>query len=136
MQVQDGVALKIEGDPTNPDNLGKLCPKGNAGLSRLYDPSEGHVSFADVDLRLASLSSLRERIVVVPQEGFLFGGTVLEGDEFYRANCDVLAPCAIGGIMPCRPSRMVALISPSFSFSRTLTSFFPSRIFEMFLDFF
>ncbi|MFQ5738269.1 MAG: molybdopterin-dependent oxidoreductase [Acidobacteriota bacterium] len=37
--VEDGVALKIEGDPTNPDNLGKLCPKGNAGLSRLYDSS-------------------------------------------------------------------------------------------------
>ena len=37
VQVVDGVALKIEGDPTNPDNLGKLCPKGNAGLSRLYD---------------------------------------------------------------------------------------------------
>jgi anaerobic selenocysteine-containing dehydrogenase len=36
--VKDGVALKIEGDPTNPDNLGKLCPKGNAGLARLYDP--------------------------------------------------------------------------------------------------
>ena len=36
--VRDGVAVKIEGDPTNPDNLGKLCPKGNAGLSRLYDP--------------------------------------------------------------------------------------------------
>lgn len=37
--VTDGVALKIEGDPSNPDNLGKLCPKGNAGLSRLYDPT-------------------------------------------------------------------------------------------------
>ncbi len=37
VQVRDGVALKIEGDPSNPDNLGKLCPKGNAGLSRLYD---------------------------------------------------------------------------------------------------
>jgi anaerobic selenocysteine-containing dehydrogenase len=36
--VRDGVALKIEGDPSNPDNLGKLCPKGNAGLARLYDP--------------------------------------------------------------------------------------------------
>jgi len=35
--VKDGVALKIEGDESNPDNLGKLCPKGNAGLSRLYD---------------------------------------------------------------------------------------------------
>ncbi len=37
VQVVDGVAVKIEGDPTNPDNLGKLCPKGNAGLARLYD---------------------------------------------------------------------------------------------------
>ena len=36
--VENGVALKIEGDPTNLDNLGKLCPKGNAGLARLYDP--------------------------------------------------------------------------------------------------
>lgn len=35
--VRDGIALKIEGDETNPDNLGKLCPKGNAGISRLYD---------------------------------------------------------------------------------------------------
>jgi anaerobic selenocysteine-containing dehydrogenase len=39
VQVVDGVAVKIEGDPTNPDNLGKLCPKGNAGLARLYDPT-------------------------------------------------------------------------------------------------
>lgn len=37
VQVVDGVAVKIEGDPTNPDNLGKLCPKGNAGIARLYD---------------------------------------------------------------------------------------------------
>jgi len=39
VQVVDGVAVKIEGDATNPDNLGKLCPKGNAGLARLYDPT-------------------------------------------------------------------------------------------------
>ena len=28
-----------------------------------------------------------------------FGGTVVEGDDFYRADVDVLAPCAIGGII-------------------------------------
>lgn len=38
VRVQNGVVTKIEGDPTNPDNMGKLCPKGNAGLLRLYDP--------------------------------------------------------------------------------------------------
>jgi anaerobic selenocysteine-containing dehydrogenase len=38
VHVQDGVVTKIEGDPTNPDNMGKLCPKGNVGMLRLYDP--------------------------------------------------------------------------------------------------
>jgi ATP-binding cassette subfamily B protein len=45
-------------------------------VARLADPSEGTVRFAGVDLRRASLASLRERIVLVPQEGFLFAGTV------------------------------------------------------------
>jgi ATP-binding cassette subfamily B protein len=53
-------------------------------LARLYDPGSGHVSFAGIDLRLASVASLRERIVVVPQEGFLFGGTVLDNVRIAR----------------------------------------------------
>ena len=53
-------------------------------LSRLYDPTDGRVSFGDVDLRLASLESLRQRIVVVPQEGFLFGGTIRENVRIAR----------------------------------------------------
>jgi leucine dehydrogenase len=36
-----------------------------------------------------------------------FGGTVLEGDEFYRASVDVLAPCAIGGIVNARTIPLV-----------------------------
>lgn len=53
-------------------------------MARLYDPTVGRVTFGDVDLRLASLHSLRERIVVVPQEGFLFGGTVMENVRIAR----------------------------------------------------
>lgn len=53
-------------------------------LSRLYDPTEGHVSFDDIDLRLASLASLRQRVVVVPQEGFLFGGTIRDNIRVAR----------------------------------------------------
>ncbi len=53
-------------------------------LSRLYDPTTGHVSFDDVDLRVASLQSLRERVVVVPQEGFLFGGTIRDNIRIAR----------------------------------------------------
>jgi ATP-binding cassette subfamily B protein len=53
-------------------------------LSRLYDPTEGSITFAGVDLRDATLRSLRERIVVVPQEGYLFNGTILENVRIGR----------------------------------------------------
>ncbi|QDX81622.1 hypothetical protein B9N43_10380 [Denitratisoma sp. DHT3] len=36
--VKDGVLVKIEGNPTTPATRGRLCPKGNAGAMRLYDP--------------------------------------------------------------------------------------------------
>lgn len=36
--TDDGIVNKIEGNPTNPSNAGKLCPKGNAGIMRHYDP--------------------------------------------------------------------------------------------------
>lgn len=45
-------------------------------MARLYDPQEGSVSFGGVDLRDASMEDLRRRIVVIPQEGFLFDGSV------------------------------------------------------------
>ena len=47
-------------------------------IARLYDPDEGSVSLGGVDLRQATLSSLRRRIIVVPQEGFLFDGTIAD----------------------------------------------------------
>lgn len=45
-------------------------------MARLYDPQLGSVSFGGVDLRQASMEDLRRRIVVIPQEGFLFDGSV------------------------------------------------------------
>jgi ATP-binding cassette, subfamily B, bacterial len=47
-------------------------------MARFYDPVEGSVRVGDVDLRDVTFVSLRERIVVVPQEGFLFAGTLRE----------------------------------------------------------
>jgi ATP-binding cassette subfamily B protein len=47
-------------------------------LARFYDPREGVVSFGGVDLRDTTVASLRERIVVVPQEAHLFAGTIRE----------------------------------------------------------
>ena len=37
--TDDGIINKIEGDPTNPSNAGKLCPKGNSAIMRHYDPN-------------------------------------------------------------------------------------------------
>lgn len=53
--------------------------------ARLYDPVAGTASFGGVDLRLATLASLRERIVVVPQEGYLFGGTIRDNVRMARS---------------------------------------------------
>jgi ATP-binding cassette subfamily B protein len=47
-------------------------------MARLYDPTAGAIRFGGVDLRHATMRSLRHRIVVVPQEGYLFQGTILD----------------------------------------------------------
>jgi ATP-binding cassette, subfamily B, bacterial len=53
-------------------------------MARLYDPDHGTVRFGGVDLRDGTLASLRDRIVVVPQEGFLFDGTVADNLRLAR----------------------------------------------------
>jgi len=45
-------------------------------LTRLMDPSEGRVEIGDTDLRTVRFESLRDRVVMVPQEGMLFHGTI------------------------------------------------------------
>jgi len=84
--VLSGVSLTIE----EGERLALVGPTG-AGKStlakivaRLYDPTEGSVRFAGVDLRDATQRSLRERIVVVPQEGFLFNGTIRDNIRIAR----------------------------------------------------
>lgn len=53
-------------------------------IARLYDPTSGSVRFGGVDLRDARVASLRQRIVVVPQEGFLFAGTIRDNVRIGR----------------------------------------------------
>ena len=53
-------------------------------IARLYDPTEGTVRYAGTDLRDATKRSLRSRVVVVPQEGFLFNGTILDNVRLAR----------------------------------------------------
>jgi putative ABC transport system ATP-binding protein len=53
-------------------------------LTRLMDPTEGTVRIDGADLRDVRFSSLRDRVVLVPQEGFLFDATLLENVRFGR----------------------------------------------------
>ncbi len=53
-------------------------------LARFYDPTEGRIRIDGVDLRDLKQRSLRSRLGIVPQEGFLFAGSVRENIAFAR----------------------------------------------------
>jgi ATP-binding cassette subfamily B protein len=57
-------------------------------LARLYDPVDGTIAYGDVDLRDSTFRSLRERIVVVPQEGYLFQGSIRDNVRIGRPGAD------------------------------------------------
>lgn len=61
--------------------LGKL-------LARLDDPAAGVVRLGGVDLRDVANEDLRSRLIVVPQEPFLFNDTVLANLRFARPGAD------------------------------------------------
>jgi ABC-type multidrug transport system fused ATPase/permease subunit len=51
-------------------------------LARFYDPLEGRITIDGIDLRDVTQESLRRQLGVVPQEGFLFAGTVRDNIAF------------------------------------------------------
>ena len=53
-------------------------------LARFYDPREGRIAIDGHDLREVTQESLRRQLGIVPQEGFLFAGTVRENIAFGR----------------------------------------------------
>jgi ATP-binding cassette subfamily B protein len=53
-------------------------------VSRFYDPTEGAILVDGHDLRNVTERSLRSQLGVVPQEGFLFSGTVRDNIAFGR----------------------------------------------------
>jgi ABC-type multidrug transport system fused ATPase/permease subunit len=70
-------------------------------VARFYDPTEGRVLVDGHDLREISASSLRSQMGIVPQEAFLFSGTIGENIAFGRPEAsaeEVRAAAAAVGV--------------------------------------
>jgi ATP-binding cassette subfamily B protein len=69
-------------------------------LTRFYDPRTGRITIDGHDLRGVTQSSLRSQLGIVPQEGFLFAGSVADNISFGRPDAsrkDVVAAAAAVG---------------------------------------
>jgi len=53
-------------------------------LARFYDPTAGRITIDGVDLRSVRQETLRRQLGIVPQEGFLFAGTLADNIAFGR----------------------------------------------------
>ncbi len=85
-EVLHGVDLRVRAGST----LALVGPTG-AGkstvaklIARFYDPLSGTVTLDGVDLRQVRIADLRRAMGYVPQEGFLFSGTVEDNIRFGR----------------------------------------------------
>jgi len=69
-------------------------------ISRFYDPSSGAVRLDDVDLRQIPDAELRNAVVMITQDGFLFSGSVADNIGFGRIGASrdeiVAAATAVG----------------------------------------
>ena len=71
-------------------------------IARFYDPDRGAVLIDGHDLRDVTQVSLRAQLGIVPQEGFLFSGTVAQNLRFARPDAtdeQLEAACAAVGAM-------------------------------------
>jgi ATP-binding cassette subfamily B protein len=69
-------------------------------LARFYDPTGGRITIDGHDLRDVTMHSLRSQLGIVPQEAFLFAGTVRDNIAFGRPDAtidEVIAAAAAVG---------------------------------------
>jgi ATP-binding cassette subfamily B protein len=93
MRIEAGERVALVG-PTGAgkSTLAKL-------LARFYDPDTGTITIGEHDLRDFTLSSLRDRLCVVPQEGYLFAGTLRENVRIGRPGAtDAEVDAALGAL--------------------------------------
>lgn len=79
-----------------PGQMVALVGKSGSGKStiaslipRFYEVLEGQITVDGIDIRNATIESLRSQIGIVPQDPHLFGGTVLENIEYGRLGSTV-----------------------------------------------
>ncbi|WP_324652833.1 ABC transporter ATP-binding protein [Georgenia sp. H159] len=78
LTIAPGTSVAMVGETgSGKTTLGKL-------LARLMDPTSGQVLLDGVDLRELPLATLRSRVVLVPQEGFLFDGSIAQNVAYGR----------------------------------------------------
>lgn len=85
LQVAAGTSVAVVGATgSGKTTLAKL-------VARFMDPTAGSVRLDGVDLRRIASADLRRRVVLVPQEGFLFDGTIAQNIA-YGLRDDAAAP--------------------------------------------
>ncbi|WP_394219800.1 ABC transporter ATP-binding protein [Halobacillus trueperi] len=69
-------------------------------ISRFYDPTQGAVKIDGIDLKDATIDSVRQQISVVLQDTFIFSGTIMENIRFGRPDAsdeDVIEAAKVVG---------------------------------------
>ena len=72
-------------------------------VTRFHDPTFGHITIDGHDLRSVGITSLRRQLGVVPQEAFLFNGTIADNVSFARPDAphdEVAEACRVVGLGP------------------------------------
>ncbi len=78
LEIDPGERIAIVGETgAGKSTLAKLAV-------RFYDPDEGQVTLDSVDLRRLAFQDLRRHVAMVPQEGFLFSGSLRDNLRFAR----------------------------------------------------
>ena len=97
LELEPGEVLAVVG-PTGAgkSTIAKL-------VTRFHDPTFGHITIDGHDLRDVGITSLRRQLGVVPQEPFLFNGTIADNVSFSRpgaTHAEVVGACQVVGLGP------------------------------------
>ncbi len=89
--VSDTPVLKAVDFTINPGEMVAVVGHTGAGkttlaalINRFYDPQEGRILIGNQDLRKVTLESLHNAVSLIPQEPYLFDGTIMENIRYGR----------------------------------------------------